>query len=138
MSSPVPPSDLVTYEDVEQITGEQSAQNSTERNRLVAFCKRAQAEIRSRVIGVDARIAAGSLNSDLVTGVAVDMVIAALEDLDIGFRTVGDVYPENETRYSAGSQARSLIRLTDEQATKLKPPDLTAGGGAYVVGLSGS
>lgn len=136
MTSPPPPA-LVTYEDVDEVSDEPSAPDTVERRRLVVFCKRAQAEIRSKVPTVDVRIGAGSLDKDLVTGVAVDMVLAALEDLMIGFRVVGDVYPESETRYAPlSSQARSLIRMTPEQVSKLAPPDTAAG--MYTVLLGGT
>lgn len=129
--------DLVTYEDIDDIADERSTSDSVERRRLVVFCKRAQAEIRSKVPSVDARIAAGTLDRDLVTGVAVDMVLAAIEDMEIGFRTIGDVYPENETRYAVASQARSLVRMTDDQIDKLRAAAAAEGGGAHVVPLGG-
>lgn len=132
----MPLSDLLTYTDVEELTGEESDNNSIERRRLEVFCARAQSVIRSRVVGVDARITAGSLDGVLVKGVAVDMVIAALEELEVGFRTAGEVYPENETRYEAANKARSLVRITAEQITDLAPPT-TSGGGVFSVHMGG-
>lgn len=126
---PAPRSALLTYVDVESMTGEQTQANTTERARLETFCLRAQALIRHRVAGVDERIAAGSLDADLVKGVAVDMVIAAIEDLELGWRMQSEQYPEASHQYATpASAARSLVRLTDDQLAILAPPSSASGG----------
>lgn len=127
--------DFVSYLDVEAISLDETAAGSPERARLEVLCARAQAEIRAHVVGVDARMVAGSLDVDRVRGVAVDMVIAALEHLELGFRTTAEEFPEHVARFSPASAA-ALVRITDEQVRALAPA-LAGEAGAYVVSLSG-
>ncbi|WLP91323.1 hypothetical protein [Gordonia sp. NB41Y] len=102
------------------------AADSAELAQLEVLCERAAGVIRSRVVAVDARITAGSLQMSLVQGVATDMVIAALENLDLGFRNTGEQYPEiHTTNVAAGN--RLTVEMTAAQLDQLAPPSPTAG-----------
>lgn len=134
MTSPTP---LVTPADVcrlQAVTAPEA--DSPEGLRLTDLCERASATIRSRVVAVDGRIAAGTLDAVLVRGVAVDMVLAALENIGLGFRNTGEQYPEWQST-NVASSARLTVEMTDAQRASLMPPDPTAGGGMYSVPLGG-
>ncbi|WP_336791776.1 hypothetical protein [Gordonia malaquae] len=131
MSAPV--AELVTAQDVVDATaGELPAADTAERVQLDVLCTRAAAEIRAHVVAVDRRIAAGSLDLDRVRGIAVDMVVAALETLEIGFRSTGETYPEIGTQHVAAAN-RMSIEMTPAQMRALAPP----APGMYSVSLSG-
>lgn len=132
MTTPAP---LVTPADVCRTQGRAVTTDPTELAQLQELCVQAQAEIRYRVVAVDARIEAGSLDPVRVRGVAVDMVLAALENLELGFRSTGETYPEAGTTNVAAAN-RLTVEMTDSQIAALAPPPLP-GGGMYAVSLSG-
>ena len=109
------------------------------RAQLDELCVQAAAEIRHRVPAVDARLTAGSLSAVRVRGIACDMVIAALENVELGFRSTGESYPELGTTQVAAAN-RMLVEMTDSQRAALMPPDPLAGadgrGGMFFVPLS--
>ncbi|UVF60363.1 head-to-tail adaptor [Gordonia phage Meyran] len=134
MTTPPPPPVLVTATDVcTAMAITPPAEQTAERKQLDWLCVQAAAEIRHRVVAVDARIAAGTLDAERVRGVAVDMVIAALENLDLGFRSTGETYPELATSNVAAAN-RLTVEMTDQQRASLMPPAV-AGAGVYNVPL---
>lgn len=109
------------------------AENTVERKQLDELCAQATAEIRHKVVAVDARIAAGTLSAVRVRGVGVDMVLAALENVELGFRSTGETYPELATSNVAAAN-RLTVEMTDQQRASLMPP-APAPGGVYNVPL---
>ena len=133
MTTPTP-AVLVTAEDVcTTLARDVPAVNTLERKQLDELCEQAADEIRHRVPAVDARLAAGSLSVVRVRGVAVDMVIAALENLELGFRPTGETYPELATSNVAALN-RLTVEMTDMQRASLMPAE-PAPGGVYNVAL---
>ena len=133
------PNQLVTYADVDDLLMQETTAESPQRKQLEILCTRAEAEIRANVPGVDQRLALqpdtpAALSADLVKGVGVDMVIAALENLELGFRATREAHPEIETSQVALASS-VLMEITDAQIRKLSPrlPQQ----GAYVVSLGG-
>ncbi|MFT4127296.1 MAG: hypothetical protein QM662_13845 [Gordonia sp. (in: high G+C Gram-positive bacteria)] len=135
MTTPVP---LVTAGVVCTLLARELPAAGPQRDQLDALCVRASNLIRSRPdLAVDARIAAGSLSPGLVEGVAADMVIAALETIELGFRSTGEQYPELQTTNVAAT-ARLVVELTDAQRAQLAPLGVPGaqGSGMYIVPLS--
>ncbi|MFT3661990.1 MAG: hypothetical protein QM809_11470 [Gordonia sp. (in: high G+C Gram-positive bacteria)] len=125
MTAPLP---LVTPADVcTMLTRPVPEETSAEYKQLAELCVQAAAEIRAKAPAVDARIAAGSLSVERVRGVAVDMVLAALETLELGFRSTGERHPEIETSQTSQSN-RMLISMTPDQLKALMPPPVDVGG----------
>ncbi|QCG77021.1 head-to-tail adaptor [Gordonia phage Ewald] len=134
MSTPEPPTLLVTAAQVCTTQGVAvPAENTAERKQLDELCEQATAEIRHKVVAVDARIAAGTLSAVRVRGVGVDMVLAALETLELGFRSTGEAYPELTTQQVAAAN-RLTVEMTEPQRESLAPP-APAPGGVYNVPL---
>lgn len=132
MTTPAP---LVTVQNVcTTMAREAPATQSLEYKQLEELCTQAADEIRHRVVAVDARISAGTLSAVRVRGVAVDMVLAAVENIDLGFRSTGEQYPEVQTSNVAASN-RLTVEMTESQRESLMPPRIT-GGGMYNVSLS--
>lgn len=128
-----PAAALVTPQDVcTTLARPLPAQNTPELAQLEALCTRATDVIRAKTVAVDARITAGTLSAGIVRGVAVDMVIAALENLDLGFRSTGEQYPEIQTSQVAAAN-RLTVEMTEGQREQLAPPAPT--GGMYNVPL---
>lgn len=133
MTTPPPAQPLVTADDVcTAMAVGVPAEGSAEWKQLDWLCVQASAEIRHRVVAVNARIAAGTLDADRVRGVAVDMVIAALENLELGFRSTGEQYPELTTSNVAAAN-RLTVEMTDQQRAALMPT--FAAGGVFNVPL---
>ncbi|MFF0706990.1 hypothetical protein RND64_04460 [Gordonia sp. w5E2] len=132
MTTPAP---LVTVQNVcTTLAREVPANNSLEFAQLSELCEQAADEIRHRVVAVDARISAGTLSAVRVRGVAVDMVIAAVENIDLGFRSTGEQYPEVQTSNVAAAN-RLTVEMTESQRKSLMPPEPNPGG-MYNVSLS--
>lgn len=124
MTTPAP---LVSVQNVcTTLAREVPAADSLEFAQLSELCDQAADEIRHQVVAVDARITAGTLSPVRVRGVAVDMVIAAIENLDLGFRSTGEQYPEVQTSNVAAAN-RLTVEMTDSQRASLMPPAPTAG-----------
>lgn len=119
MTSPTP---LVTPADVCELQARPAPDpDSAEAKQLAVLCVRASAAIRSQGVAVDGRIAAGTLDAVLVRGVATDMVLAALETIELGFRSTGEQYPEWQSTNVAAA-GRVTIEMTDAQRAQLAPP----------------
>lgn len=124
MTTPAP---LVSVQNVcTTLAREVPPGDSLEFAQLAELCEQAADEIRHQVVAVDARITAGTLSPVRVRGVAVDMVIAAIENLDLGFRSTGEQYPEVQTSNVAAAN-RLTVEMTDSQRASLMPPAPTAG-----------
>ena len=133
MTTPAP---LVTVQNVcTTLAREVPESQSLEYKQLDELCTQAADEIRHRVVAVDARISAGTLSAVRVRGVAVDMVIAAIENIDLGFRSTGEQYPEIQTSNVAAAN-RLTVEMTESQRASLMPPPLVGGAGMYNVPLS--
>ncbi|MCU1640909.1 MAG: hypothetical protein JWN03_1184 [Nocardia sp.] len=122
------PTPLFELVDVAEISGEVFAEPEiTQINRYITI---ASARMRAKVSGLDARIAAGKLDQDIVTGIGVDMVMRALATVRRGIGVKRTEYPEIMTEYSDGAE-HGLIYLTDaELAELLDTPDE---GGAFTI-----
>ncbi|MGB6246107.1 hypothetical protein [Gordonia sp. (in: high G+C Gram-positive bacteria)] len=131
-----PPTPLVTASDVTTLlAADLPAEGTPERKQLDELCEQATAEIRSKVVAVDGRIAAGSLSAVRVRGVAVDMVIAALENIELGFRSTGETYPEVGTTQVIAAN-RLTVEMTAGQIAALSPVTPGAANGMYSVRMS--
>lgn len=127
---------LVTASDVTTLlAADLPGETTLERAQLDELCVQASEEIRSKVVAVDARIAAGSLSAARVRGVAVDMVVAALETLELGFRSTGETYPEIATTQVAAAN-RLTVEMTVAQIASLSPTEPAVGGGMYSVQMT--
>ena len=101
--------------DVQAISGETFEEPElTQVNRFIAI---AQAKLRSRVSGIDDRIAAGTLDADLVKGVGAEIVIRALEKIRRGLGVRRTEYPEISTEYE--SSYGGLVYITDDDIADL-------------------
>ncbi|WFN93469.1 hypothetical protein [Gordonia sihwensis] len=130
------PPTLVAATDVTTLlAADLPGEGTPERAQLDELCEQASAEIRARVVAVDARIAAGSLSAVRVRGVAVDMVLAALENIELGFRSTGETYPEIGTTQVAAAN-RLTVEMTAAQVAALSPVVSDAANGMYSVQMS--
>ena len=135
MTTPVP-APLVIAQDVTTVLAVPLPEPDTaERDQLDWLCEQATEEIRSKVVAVDTRIAAGSLSATRVRGVAVDMVVAALETIELGFRSTGETYPEIATTQVAAAN-RLTVEMTAGQIASLSPQTPDAANGMYSVQMS--
>lgn len=122
------PLTLVTPADVCKLQLRDTPGASTaEYQQLEELCVQAAEEIRVKVTAVDARISAGTLSVSRVRGIAVDMVLSALETIELGFRATGERYPELETTNTSAPN-RMLVEMTPAQLRALAPPAVDLGG----------
>lgn len=108
---------LFTIGDVQAISGETYEEPEiTQINRFIAVVS---AKLRNRVSGIDDRIAAGTLDLDLVKGVGAEIVIRALDTLRRGLGVRRVEYPEWSTEYASASDSGRLVYITDEDIADL-------------------
>lgn len=106
---------LFELADVQAISGETYVEPElTQVNRFIAI---AQAKIRNRVSGIDDRITAGVLDTNLVKGVGAEIVIRALDKIRRGLGVRRTEYPEVSTEYE--SSDGGLVYITDEDIADL-------------------
>ncbi|MEU1432134.1 hypothetical protein ABZ412_34210 [Nocardia sp. NPDC005746] len=123
---------LFDLSDVQEISGETFVgPEITQVNRFITI---ACARMRSKVSGLDARIAAGGLDPDIVTGIGVDMVMRAMAAIGRGIGVKRTEYPEVMTEYSDSGPDRGLIYLTDAELEELLDTPETGGAFTIVVG----
>ncbi|MFI6368704.1 hypothetical protein ACIBG0_38985 [Nocardia sp. NPDC050630] len=106
---------LFAIGDVQALSGETYEEPElTQVNRFIAIT---QAKLRSRVSGIDDRIAAATLDADLVKGVGAEIVIRALEKIRRGLGVRRTEYPEISTEYE--SSDGGLVYITDDDIADL-------------------
>lgn len=108
---------LFTVGDVEAISGETYTEPET--TQVTRFIAVASAKLRNRVSGIDDRIAAGTLDLDLVKGVGAEIVLRALDTLRRGLGVKRVEYPEWSTEYASASDSGRLVYITDEDIEDL-------------------
>ncbi|WP_159840210.1 hypothetical protein [Nocardia sp. CY41] len=108
---------LLEPADVQAISGETyEGAEVTQVNRLITLVS---AKLRNRVSGLDERIAAGTLDPDLVKGVGAVIVIRSLDTLRRGLGVKRVEYPEWSTEYASASDSGRLVYITDEDIADL-------------------
>lgn len=119
---------LLERSDVEVRLGETLAEpEAAQVDSLIAF---ASAKARSKVVSIDARIVAGTLDPELVRGTLVTVVCRALDTMRIGLRVRSEQYPEIQTTYADAKP--ELIDFTDDELETLSP-DSGKSGGAFTI-----
>ncbi|MFE7799012.1 hypothetical protein [Nocardia sp. NPDC057440] len=108
--------DLFTIDDVQEISGETFVEpESTQVARYIAI---ASAKLRTRVAGIDDRIAAGTLDPVLVVGVGAEIVMRAVATVRRGLGVRRTEYPEISTEYEPRSES-GLVFVTDDDIADL-------------------
>lgn len=103
--------------DVQAISAETFEEpETTQVNRFITLVS---AKLRNRVSGLDERIAAGTLDPELVKGVGAEIVIRALNTLRRGLGVKRVEYPEWSTEYASASDSGRLVYITDEDIEDL-------------------
>lgn len=124
------PDPLATYQEYELRTAR--TLSAAERVQVTALLGDASALIRSASADLDARIAAGTLDAGLVTGIAVRVVQRFLSNPTGASQVTSGPF----SRAYAASNTRGLF-LTDEDLAALTPPVVNGarGVGTIRVGL---
>ncbi|MFE2994270.1 hypothetical protein ACFXG4_04970 [Nocardia sp. NPDC059246] len=123
---------LFELTDVQAISGETFV--DPEIAQVERFVRMASARMRSKVSGLDSRIAAGTLDADIVIGIGVDMVLRALATVRRGIDVTRTEYPEISTQY-AQDHYGSLLYLTDAELADLL--DTPTDGDAFTISIGG-
>lgn len=122
------PDPLFDIPDVEAISGETYAEPQI--TQVTRFIAQASAKLRTKVAHLDERIAAGTLDPELVKGVGAEIVLRALATLERGFGVRRTEYPEWSTEYETGGQNR-LVYVTDDDVADLIDNDTS--GDAFTI-----
>jgi hypothetical protein len=123
--------DLITTDDLSNFPGGSFSPGEDDQ---VAFLIRfASAYVRRHVKTIDADIASGALDPDLVVGVLCGAIVRALEQARSGPNVKRTVYPEVETEYFEPSSVASMFYLTDEELDLLTTDDDDSSSGAFVI-----
>lgn len=115
------PSPLFELADVQTISAE--TYEDPEKSQVEQFILIATAKLRTKVAGLDERIANGRIDVNLVKGTGAAMVLRALDTMRRGIGVTRTEYPEISTQYTASTKT-SLVYLTDDELEDLlETPD---------------
>ncbi|MGB7237140.1 MAG: hypothetical protein WBD41_14290 [Rhodococcus sp. (in: high G+C Gram-positive bacteria)] len=137
---------LITVEHVRDATTEifdDTNSNDPELKQLQFFIRFASGKARQRVRrdsgrDLDAGLADGSLDRDLMIGVMVVAVMRALESWRRGMGVKTRQFPEEMTEYTENASSASLVYFTDDEISDLTPNPSTGGleSGAFSISPS--
>lgn len=109
--------DLTTAETVSLLLDGDLSDSET--GKVDLWIRLASGMIRQAVPSVDERVQDGSLDPDLVSNVAAEMVVRAVQSSRIGYRVRSEAFPEVQVAYQ--DQAEPWLFLYDHELAQLQP-----------------
>jgi hypothetical protein len=116
---------LIDADDVTALTKQAYAdEDLTQVVFLIAY---ASGKAREEVPGIDAALAAGNLDPDVVKGVLASVVARALDVLERGHGVISREYPEVKTGYTEREDYEELLYFTNSELNDLTPDSVRTG-----------